>query len=82
MSSENDISEKIKEIVIAKIESNMSSNLKLSIGSYGTLTKEQLIEHVRKGDEVGKQIVKAHMSFLKAIANGELVKGITSIDNE
>lgn len=81
MSTEN-ISEKIKELVIAKIESNMPSNLKLSIGAYGSLTKEEIIEHVKEGDEIGRQIVRAHMSFLKAVASGELTKKIISAESD
>ncbi|RLE47059.1 hypothetical protein DRJ22_00255 [Candidatus Woesearchaeota archaeon] len=76
------IPEKIKELVITKIESNMPSNLKLSIGSYGDLTKEEIISHVKKGDEIGKQIVRVHMSFLKAVASGELAKKMISVENE
>lgn len=74
------IPDKIKDLVIAKIESNMPSNLRLSIGSYGNLTKEEIIEHVKEGDEIGKQIVRTHMSFLKAVASGEFTKKIISVD--
>ena len=81
MKSSN-IPEKVKELVITKIEANMPSHLQLSIGSHGSLNKEQMIEHIQKGDEIGKQIVKAHMSFLKAIASGELAKSLASIEDE
>jgi len=76
------IPEKIKELVITKIESNMPSNLKLSIGSYGNLSKEEIIDHIKKEDDIGKQIVEAHMTFLKAVASGKIVKKIVSIENE
>jgi hypothetical protein len=78
----NEIPENIKELVIAKIDSQMPSHLKLSIGSYGALTKEEMIEHVKKGDEVGRQIVNAHMSFMKALSNGEVAKAMASVENE
>ena len=78
-----EISDKIKELVIMKIEANMPSNLKLSIGSYpGTLTKEELIKHVKAGDEIGKEIVRAQMSFLKAVASGEFAQKLVSVQNE
>jgi len=77
-----EIQKKIKELVITKIEAHMPSNLKLSIGSYGALTKEEIIEHIEKEDEIGQQIVKAHMSFLKAVANGEFAKRMVSVENE
>ena len=78
----NSISEKVKELVITKIEANMPSHLQLSIGSHGTLNKEQMIQHVQKGDEIGRQIVNTHLSFLRAIASGELAKALASIEDE
>ena len=81
MSSE-EIPKKIKELVITKIESNMPSNLKLSIGSYGDLNKEEIIDHINKSDEIGKQIVRVHMSFLKAVASGKFAKEMISVENE
>ena len=72
----------VKELVITKIDAQMPSHLKLSIGSYGTLSKEEMIEHVRKEDVVGRQIIKAQMSFLKALASGEFKKAMISVENE
>ena len=82
MSTKDEIQEKIKELVITKIEAHMPSHLKLSIGSYGTLSKEDMIEHVKKGDDIGEQIIRTHMSFLKALASGEFTKTITSVEDE
>lgn len=72
----------IKEIVIARIDAQMPSNLKLSIGSYGAMSKEELIDHVKKDDIIGKQIVTVHMSFLKALVSGELKRALVSVENE
>lgn len=72
-----DIPEQVKELVITKIEAQLPQNLKLSIGSHGLLSKEEMIEHVKKGDEIGKQIVNVQMSFLKALASGEFVRAMT-----
>ena len=82
MSKEKDISETIKELVITRIEAQMPSHLKLSIGSYGTMSKKEMIRHVKEEDVVGKQIVNTHMSFLKALARGEFSKAIASVENE
>lgn len=82
MNTKEDISDKIKELVITKIESNMPTHLRLSIGSYGALTKEEIIHHIKEGDDIGKQIVKVHMSFLKAVASGEFAKKLVSVENE
>ncbi len=82
MNKEKSTPEAIKELVITKIEAQMPSHLKLSVGSYGTISKEELIKHVKEDDAIGKQIVKAHMSFLKAIASGEFAKAMVSVENE
>lgn len=74
----NEINEELKEVVIMRIES-IPSNFKLSIGSEEGLNKEQMIEHVRKGDETGKQIINSHLSFMKAIARGEFTKALASV---
>ena len=74
-----EISTKIKELVIARIDAKMPSHIKMSIGSSGSLSKEEMIAHVRKGDEEGKQIVQMHLNFIKAITSGNLIKEINSI---
>ena len=75
----NKINQEIKETIIARIDAQ-PSNLRLSIGSSGSLTKEEMIEHVKKEDEIGKQIIRVHLNFLKAIANGEFVKAVNSVE--
>lgn len=67
--------EGIKELVLARI-SVMPPNLKLSIGSYGTFNKEELIERVKKGDEVGMQVIKINMNFINALTSGKLIETI------
>ena len=37
-------------------------------------------EHVKKDDETGKQIINSHLRFIKALANGEFVKAISSAE--
>jgi hypothetical protein len=73
-----EINEELKEVVIMRIDA-IPSNLKLSIGSEESLNKEQMIYHVKKGDETGRQIINSHLSFMKAIARGEFTKALTSI---
>jgi len=64
-----EISEKIKELVIARLDA-ISSNKKISIGNYGEFTKEELIEGVRSGSEVGKKIIEVELEFLRAFKRG------------
>ncbi len=78
-STKNEIDERARELVIARVEAQMSPNLRLSVGAEGSLDKEEMIEHVEKGDETGKQIVEAHLNFIKAQASGQLVSALTSV---
>ena len=77
--SENEITETMKNSVIARIDAQVPSNLKLAMGSYGGMSKEEMIEHVKKGDEIGKQIVKKHIQFLRAVAKGEITDALASL---
>ena len=70
-SSGFELTEEIKSLVIARIEAKVSPNLKLSIGSEGSIDKSQMISHVQEGDELGKQIAMVHLNFLKAQASGK-----------
>jgi len=63
----------LKELVLARLNV-MPPNYKLSVGSKGTFTKEELIEHVKKGDETGSQIISMQMNFIKALTSGKLIK--------
>lgn len=74
-----EITEQMKEVVLAKIDAQVPANLRLFVGSTGGMNKEQIMDHVRRGDEIGKEIVLAHIRFLRAVANGEVTKAIASI---
>ncbi|MFH1585850.1 MAG: hypothetical protein ABIB79_03720 [archaeon] len=69
------ISEEIKELVIERL-SVMPSEYKLSIGSDGTFTKDQLIEHVKSEDSIGNQITNIQMNFIKALTTGKFMETI------
>jgi hypothetical protein len=75
MASEKDItiSQDVKDLVVERIDI-IPPNVGISIGSTGTLTKKELIEHVKKGDAVGKKIIEVEMNFLKALKDGTLLK--------
>ena len=69
----NKITREIKELVIARLDV-MPSNVTVSIGSFGTFSKNELKEHVKDNDEVGKKVVEVQMAFLRAIKDGKLYK--------
>lgn len=75
------ITEDIKDLVMARIDL-MPPDLAVSIGSSGTFTKNELIEHIKQGDEVGKTIIKAEMEFLEALKSGTLLREINSLEND
>lgn len=62
----NDIKDEIKELVMARLEV-LPSDKGISIGSKGEFTKEQLIEHVRLDDEIGKKITEIQMEYLRML---------------
>lgn len=74
-----EINEEMKELVIAKIEAQISSDLKLYIGSSNSLSKEDMIKHINNGDEIGNEIVRSHIAFMRAIARGEVTRALVSI---
>ncbi len=63
------LSDEIKDLVLLRLET-LPADRKISIGSYGEFTKEELIERVKKGDEIGKKIVEIEMEFLQALKEG------------
>jgi hypothetical protein len=65
------IATQIRDLVLARLDV-MPSNVKVSIGSYGTFSKDDLKGHVEKGDEIGKKVMEVQMAFLRAIKEGKL----------
>jgi len=75
---EGKFNEELKEAVIMRIDA-ISSNLKLFIGGGKSMSKEEMIEHVKREDETGKHIIRSHLSFMKAVASGKFTKAISSV---
>ena len=67
-----EISEDLKNLVIERLDV-LPSDKKISIGSVGEFTKDELIEHVKQGDEIGQKIVEIELSFLRALKEGTLL---------
>jgi hypothetical protein len=61
----------IKDIVIARLKS-LPEDTGISVGSEGDFNREELILHVKKGDEVGLKIIEVEMSFLRGLKEGIL----------
>jgi len=75
------ISEDLKDLVIERLEV-LSPHKKIYIGSVGAFTKDELIERVKQGDEIGQKIVNIELSFLRALKEGTLLDILAYSDNE
>ncbi len=67
------ISEDLKDLVIARLDV-LSPHKRIHIGSVGGFTKDELIERVKMGDEIGQKIAKIELSFLIALKEGTLLE--------
>jgi len=65
------IEDDIKKIVIARLET-LSPNKKISIGNSGEFTRDQLIDSVKKENEVGLKLIQIEIEFLKSFKKGIL----------
>ena len=70
-----EISNDIKELIMARLDV-LPPNVKVSIGSDGEFAKSELIEHVKRGDPIGRQIIKMELAFLRALKDGILLEEI------
>jgi len=65
------INQDIRELVIIRLGA-LPANRKISIGSFGEFSRDQLIESVKRGDDLGKKIVEIELEFLRSLKEGFL----------
>jgi len=63
------IDEETRKLVIERLKS-FPSDKNISIGEEGSFTKDEIIGHVQKNDEIGKKMVEVELSYLKALKRG------------
>ena len=63
--------EEIKKLVIARLEV-LPSDKKISIGSDGEFSRDELIQSVEEGDEVGDKITEIQLEYLTSLKDGIL----------
>lgn len=63
------LSEDVKKLVIFRLET-LPADKKVSIGSAGEFSKDELVMHVKNGDDIGKKIIEVELEFLRAIKEG------------
>ena len=62
----------IRSLVIARLRA-LSSGKKISVGSDGEFSKDELIERVAKSDEIGKKITEIQLQYLRSLKKGLLL---------
>lgn len=50
----------------------LPQDVMVSIGSSGTYSRKDLIDHVKKDDEIGKQIAKIELEYLRSFKTGAI----------
>ena len=63
------VEQEIKKIVMARLET-LSPDKKISMGPAGEFSRDELIEHVKKGDPIGKKMMQVELEFLRALKKG------------
>lgn len=72
--------DELKKIVIARLEI-FPSDMRISIGSAGEFTKQELIDNVEKGTAVGEKIIEIQLNYLRSLKEG-IFYGQDTLDNE
>lgn len=69
MEGKNDIqniSEDIINLVIARLET-IPANVELSVGNEGSFSIDELIERVKKQDEIGRKMIEMQLAYLRSL---------------
>jgi hypothetical protein len=61
--------EDIRKLVVARLRT-LSGNKRVSIGSDGEFTKEELIKNVEENSHVGRKIIQIQLEYLQAFKKG------------
>jgi len=67
---DTEIQRDIKELVLARIMA-ASDDLRIAIGAM-EFTKKEMIENVKEGNEIGKEIMDIQMEYLRDMAKGAI----------
>ena len=63
---EQTFSEDIINLVIARLDT-IPSNVELSVGNEGSFSIDDLIERVKKQDEIGKKMIEMQLAYLRSL---------------
>ncbi|MBI2675719.1 MAG: hypothetical protein HYX24_04635 [Candidatus Aenigmarchaeota archaeon] len=59
-----EIAEEDWEVVKHRVES-MPAHIKLALGSYGSLSRDDMLTHLEKRDAIGRKMVEMQIGYLK-----------------
>lgn len=65
----NSEDEEIRKLVLARL-SILSSDTVISIGSDGSFNRDELMQHVEQGDEIGKKMEEIDIEWLRSFKQG------------
>ncbi len=63
--------QEIKDLVVARLQS-MSGNRRMSIGSEGDFSKDELVQNVKDGSDIGNTIIQMQLNYLQSLKSGVL----------
>ncbi|MBK8483870.1 MAG: hypothetical protein IPL31_05870 [Saprospiraceae bacterium] len=66
--SNPELYKQLKELVLERV-GTMPETLRMSVGS-DELTKSDVLQHVRQGDDIGNQVMEMELGFLQDLASG------------
>lgn len=73
MEEKKKLDPELKELIIQRIvSSKLPDNIKLSIGNLAQepIGLAEIVEHVKKEDEIGEKIIEMELAYLKALKEG------------
>lgn len=72
--SDEGIQEDIRELVLARVMA-ASDDLRIAIGAI-EYTKKEMIENIKEGNEIGREIMKIQMEYLRDMAKGAIYQSL------
>ena len=61
--------EEIRKLIVERLKT-FPSGKKISIGSEGNFSKEELITHVESDDRIGRKIIEIQLAYLQSLKEG------------
>lgn len=66
----------LQALVIARV-SVLSPETGISVGLTSSIKRDELIAHIKAGDEIGRQFIAMDWQFLQSLKTGEIYEAIS-----